>query len=83
MAQIDDFKANLIGGGYRFNLFRVIITPPVGIATGLDVRRTSFLCKGTTLPATTIAPLPISYRGRQIQVPEVSLSPAIWICLPL
>jgi hypothetical protein len=83
MAQIDDFKANLIGGGYRFNLFRVIITPPVGIATGLDVRRTSFLCKGTTLPATTIAPLPISYRGRQIQIAGDRDTSGTWICLPL
>ena len=68
MAQIDDFKANLIGGGYRTNQFRVTITPPPGISIGLDVRRTSFLCKGTTLPAITITPLPISYRGRQIQI---------------
>ena len=43
MAQIDDFKANLIGGGARANQFRVTITPPSGIGTGLDVRRTSFL----------------------------------------
>ena len=33
MAQIDDFKANLVGGGYRANQFRVTITPPAGIAT--------------------------------------------------
>ena len=45
MAQIDDFKAQLIGGGARSNQFRVTITPPAGIATGLDVRRASFLCK--------------------------------------
>ena len=43
MANIDDFKANLIGGGARANQFRVTITPPSGIAIGLDVRRTSFL----------------------------------------
>ena len=28
MALIDDFKANLIGGGARANQFRVTITPP-------------------------------------------------------
>ena len=39
MANIDDFKANLIGGGARANQFRVTITPPPGIAIGLDVRR--------------------------------------------
>ena len=43
MANIDDFKANLIGGGARANQFRVTITPPSGIAIGLDVRRASFL----------------------------------------
>ena len=43
MANIDDFKANLLGGGARPNQFRVTITPPPGIAIGLDVRRTSFL----------------------------------------
>ena len=37
MAQIDDFKSNLIGGGARTNQFRVTITPPGAIAIGLDV----------------------------------------------
>ena len=32
MANIDDFKANLIGGGARANQFRVTITAPTGIA---------------------------------------------------
>ena len=32
MANIDDFKANLIGGGARANQFRVTISPPPGIA---------------------------------------------------
>ena len=50
MAQIDDFKANLIGGGARSNQFRVTILPPAGIAIGLDVARTSILCKGSSLP---------------------------------
>ena len=53
MANIDDFKANLIGGGARANQFRVTVTPPPGIAIGLDVRRTSFLCRGAGLPAQT------------------------------
>ena len=34
MANIDDFKANLIGGGARPNQYRVTITPPAGIAIG-------------------------------------------------
>ena len=66
MAQIDDFKANLIGGGARPNQFRVTITPPTGIATGLDVRRASFLCRASSLPGQTLNPIIIPFRGRQI-----------------
>ena len=50
MAQIDDFKANLIGGGARANQYRVTVTPPPGIAIGLDVSRTSFLVTAASLP---------------------------------
>ena len=44
MAQIDDFKANLLGGGARSNQYRVTLSEPPGVTIGLDVRRTSFLC---------------------------------------
>ena len=57
MANIDDFKANLIGGGARANQFRVTITPPPGIAIGLDVRRASFLVTASQLPASTLGEL--------------------------
>ena len=68
MAQIDDFKANLIGGGARANQFRVTITPPTGIATGLDVRRTSFLVRASSLPAQTLGEIAIPFRGRSIYI---------------
>ena len=68
MANIDDFKANLIGGGARANQFRVTITPPPDIAIGLDVRRTSFLCRGGSLPAQTLTPIEIPFRGRKIYI---------------
>ena len=68
MANIDDFKANLIGGGARANQFRVTITPPTGIAIGLDVRRTSFLVKGSSLPAMTIPAIEVPFRGRKIYI---------------
>ena len=66
MAQIDDFKSNLIGGGYRPNAFRVTINPPAGIAIGLDVRNTSFLCKSTDIPELTLGEIELAYRGRKI-----------------
>ena len=68
MAQIDDFKAQLIGGGARSNQFRVTITPPSGIATGLDVRRASFLCRASNLPAFTLPAIAVPFRGRNIYV---------------
>ena len=54
MGNIDDFKSNLIGGGARANQFRVTLTPPPGIAIGLDVRRTSFLVTASNLPASNL-----------------------------
>ena len=68
MAQIDDFKANLIGGGARANQFRVTITPPPGIAIGLDVRRSSFLAKASNLPGQTLGEIAIPFRGRNIYI---------------
>jgi hypothetical protein len=68
MASIDDFKANLIGGGARANQFRVTITPPPGIAIGLDVRRASFLCTASNMPGMTLGEIPVPFRGRSIYV---------------
>ena len=68
MAAIDDFKANLIGGGARANQYRVTITPPTGIATGMDVRRTSFLVTASNLPAQTLGEIAIPFRGRSIYI---------------
>ena len=68
MAAIDDFKANLIGGGARANQYRVTITPPPGIAIGLDVRRTSFLVRASNLPGQTLTEIAIPFRGRSIYI---------------
>ena len=68
MPNIDDFKASLIGGGARANQYRVTITPPTGIAIGLDVRRTSFLVTGSALPAMAIPEIAIPFRGRSIYI---------------
>ena len=68
MASIDAFKANLSGGGARQNQYRVTITAPTGISIGLDVRRTSFLVKGSSLPAMTIPAIEVPFRGRKIYI---------------
>ena len=68
MANIDDFKANLLGGGARANQFRVTFTSPLGISIGLDLSRTSFLVKTASLPAMAVGEIPVSFRGRQIYI---------------
>ena len=78
MANIDDFKANLIGGGARANQYRVTITPPPGIAIGLDVRRTSFLVSGAQLPASTLGEIAVPFRGRTIYVSGDRPAPETW-----
>ena len=78
MANIDDFKANLIGGGARANQFRVTITPPPGIAIGLDVRRASFLVTASNLPASNLGEIPVPFRGRNIYVSGDRPAPDAW-----
>ena len=78
MAAIDDFKANLIGGGARANQYRVTITPPPGIAIGLDVRRTSFLVTGSNLPQSSLGEIAVPFRGRTIYVSGDRPAPETW-----
>jgi len=66
MASIDEFKSNLIGGGARANQYRVIITTPPAITTGLDINRASFLVKATSLPGQTIGEISVPFRGRNL-----------------
>ena len=78
MANIDDFKANLIGGGARANQFRVTLTPPSGIAIGLDVRRTSFLVTAAQMPASALTEIPVPFRGRNIYITGDRPAPETW-----
>ncbi len=68
MANIDDFKAQLIGGGARANQFKVTVNTPPGINTGLETRRMSFLCRASNLPAQTLTEITIPFRGRSIYI---------------
>ena len=78
MGNIDDFKANLIGGGARANQFRVTLTPPPGIAIGLDVRRTSFLLTASNLPASNLQEIAVPFRGRNIYITGDRPAPEQW-----
>ena len=68
MATLDEFKANLIGGGARANQFRVTFNTPGAIATGLDIRKASFLIKAAALPGQTIGEIAIPFRGRNLYI---------------
>ena len=63
---INDFKAKLVGGGARNNLFRVTANFP-SYASG-NVELASFMIKAAQLPSSVIAPITVPFRGRQLQV---------------
>ncbi len=67
MANIADFKAQMLGGGARPNQFRVDLTFPSYVSLGpIAGARAQFLCKAAQLPASTIENIPVLYRGRPV-----------------
>lgn len=69
MANISDFKAQLIGGGARANQFRVELAFPSFVAAGPVIGlKSQFLCKGAQLPASTVENIPLQYRGRAVNI---------------
>ena len=68
MANIDKFRAHLLGGGARANQFEVTITRP-SIPIGLpDLEKTSFLVRAASLPAMTLGEIAVPFRGRSIYI---------------
>ena len=64
---ISNFKAALIGGGARPNLFEVELTTlPAGITWDADNFR--YMCKAAQLPASNIANIDVPFRGRIFKV---------------
>ena len=61
MANINEFKAVLKGGGARANQFQVTMPFPGFAAEGGETRQMSFLCKATHLPGQTIAEVPVPF----------------------
>ena len=64
---LDKFKARLVGGGTRPNLFECELTFPdgLGITTDLDF---NFMVKAASLPASNINVINIPFRGRNLKV---------------
>jgi len=67
MANIADFKAQMIGGGARPNQFYVQLTFPTFVTLGpVAGQRAQFLCKAAQLPASTIENIGLLYKGRPV-----------------
>ena len=64
---ISGFKNKLTGGGTRPNLFEVVLNFPT-IVTQPDAEKTRFLVKAAALPASTIAPVEVPFRGRIFKI---------------
>ena len=77
LKSLSQFKSKLIGGGARPNLFEVTIPSfPAGINLGVqgdgtgqfDAENFTFLCKAAALPASTMNPIEVPFRGRTLKV---------------
>jgi hypothetical protein len=68
---ISDFKSKLKGGGARPNLFEVELTFPSGVGVQDEnevLENARFLVKAAALPASTVAPIDIPFRGRILKI---------------
>ena len=68
MANINDFKAKLAGGGARANQFKVTMPFPGYASVGGEIEDLAFLCRATSLPAMTVANIDVKFRGRDIKI---------------
>ena len=68
MANINDFKAVLAGGGSRANQFQVPMPFPGYAAQGGETRVMSFLCRSTNLPGMTLGEVGVPFRGRLLYI---------------
>ena len=68
---IDRFKSRLSGGIARPNLFEVVLTFPDDVVDPSvnDLEsKVRFLVKGAALPASTVTPINIPFRGRNLKI---------------
>ena len=68
MANINDFKARLAGGGARANQFKVTMPFPGYAAVGGETSDLAFLCTSTSIPGQSIANISVPFRGRVLQI---------------
>ena len=68
MANINDFKARLSGGGARANQFKVTMPFPGYASVGGETSDLAFLCSAASLPGQTLTPVAVPFRGRVLNL---------------
>ena len=68
MANINDFKAKLAGGGARANQFKVTTPFPGYAQVGGEIEDLAFLCTTAQIPAMNVGLVNVPFRGRQIKI---------------
>ena len=68
MANINDFKAKLAGGGARGNQFKVTMPFPGYAQVGGEIEDLAFLCTTAQIPAMNVGLVNVPFRGRQIKI---------------
>ena len=62
MANINDFKTKLAGGGARKNQFKVTMPFPGYAQVGGETEELAFLCQSTSIPAMSIGTTTVNFR---------------------
>tara|TARA_R110000868_G_scaffold68159_14_gene201568 strand:+ start:9645 stop:10238 length:594 start_codon:yes stop_codon:yes gene_type:complete len=69
LRKITDFKSKLSGGGARANLFEVVLSFPASASTDTNtLDKIRLLVKAAALPASTIGPVNVPFRGRILKI---------------
>ena len=68
MANINEFKARLRGGGARANQFKVILPFPGYAQVGGEIETLAFMCRATQIPGFAVTEVPVNFRGRPIYI---------------
>ena len=68
MANNNDFKAKLAGGGARANQFKVTMPFPGYAQVGGEIEELAFLCRGTQLPGMDVPSFNVPFRGRAVKI---------------
>ena len=68
MANINEFKSRLKGGGARANQFKVTLPFPGYSSVGGETSDLSFLCTATTLPGQSLGMTEVQFRGRTLKM---------------